>query len=138
MAKFTSKNQPDKKKGRGQSERTKILESMKRIGRTEEDFYDLLATRAFNPEDNFGFVELMRRISPIPKQVAPMVSFEFDESATPLEQARQVVKAAADGVLPPDVAKMFTDSISAMLKIQEVTNIDERLKAMEDRVEQGQ
>ena len=127
---FGKDNQPNK--GRGKSERTKILEAMERAGKTENGFYDLLMEKAFNPEDNFTFKELLNRMSPIPKAVSPIVQFDFDETGTPHEQAKQIIKAMADGKVPSDIGKMFVDSIQAMLKIQEVTDIDERLRAIEE------
>ena len=65
---FTKANQP---KGRGKSERTKILESFERLSKTEDEFYDLLTLKAFDPEDNFSFKELLVRMSPIPKATMP-------------------------------------------------------------------
>ena len=48
MTKETRKKMP----GRGKSDRTKMLDAMKRAGKTEEEFYDLLMEKAFNPAEN--------------------------------------------------------------------------------------
>ena len=133
--KITSESRK-KLKCRGKSERNKILEAMGRQGKTEEDFYNLLIEKAFDPKESFGYGELIKRLSPTTKQVSPLVNFEFDKDAPPHVQAQQVIQAASSGKIPPDVAKMFVDSIATMLKIQEVTNIDGRLKAMEKKVKQ--
>ena len=74
---FSKKAQPTR--GRGKSERTKILEAMKRAGTTEDAFYDSLLTRSLDVEDNFGFKEMLNRMSPIPKAVAPLYEFTFNE-----------------------------------------------------------
>ena len=58
---FNKDNQPSVRKGRGKSERTKILESFERLSRTEDEFYDLLTKKAFNPEDHFSFKELLNQ-----------------------------------------------------------------------------
>ena len=128
---FSSDNQPAKRNGRGKSERTKILEAMKRGNQSEESFYDHLVTRAFNAEDNFGAPELLRRLAPLSKSTLPLIEFEFDEDATPKIQSSQVLKAAADGVIPPDIAQVFITSIASMLKIDEVTELQKRLEAIE-------
>ena len=133
--KFTKESRK-KLPGRGKSERTKILEAMERQGRTEEDFYELMTNKAFDPKDSFGFGELIKRFSPTTKQVAPLVNFEFDKDAPPHVQATQVMNAASSGKIAPDIARMFVDSIAAVIKIQEITDIDERLKAMENKIEQ--
>lgn len=132
---FDTDKQPTKRKPRGKSERTKILEAMKRQAKTEDGFYDELITRAFNPEDNFTFKEVLSRMSPIPKAVSPIYKFEFDEKALPHTKACQILKAMADGDLPSDIGAMFINGIQSMLKIKEVTDIDERLKAMESHLE---
>lgn len=130
---FSKDNQP--RRGRGKSERTKILESFRRLSRTEEEFYDLLTEKAFNPEDQFSFKELLSRMSPIPKAVAPFVKFDFDAKANLHEQSGQVLEAIAKGELPPDIGGSILAGISSMVKVKEVTDIDERLKAMESHLE---
>lgn len=130
---FGKDKQPSKR--RGKSERTKILESFQRLGKTEEGFYDYLVERAYNPDDSFSFKELLTRISPIPKAVAPTVTFDFDEKADLHEQSAQILKAISDGDLPPDLGQGIINGIASMLKIKEVTDIDERLKEMERQLE---
>lgn len=130
---FSKDNQP--KKGRGKSERTKILESMERLGKTEEGFYDVLVGRAYNPEDNFSFAELLKRISPIPKAVSPFFEYDFDETKELHEQSGQILKAISLGKLPPDVGALILGGVTSMLKIKEITDIDDRLKAMESKID---
>lgn len=129
---FTSENQP--KRGRGKSERTKILEAMKQQGRSEDDFYALLVERAFNPKDSFGFTEMLRRISPIPKAVAPTIEFEFDPKAKPHEKADQVLDAIATGKIPPDIGQGFIQSIRNMVDIEEYTDLKDRIEAIERKL----
>lgn len=131
MSKFSKEHQPENRRGRGKSERTKLLEAMERESETEDGFYDMLIRRAFNPEDNFAFKEALQRLAPLKKATMPMVEFDFDESAKPHIQAAQVMKAASDGLVPPDIANLFVSSIASMIKIQEITDIDDRLKALE-------
>lgn len=126
---FNKDNQP--KKGRGKSERTKILDSFKRLSRTENEFYDLLTEKAFNPEDNFTFKELLVRMSPIPKAVAPIVKFDFPKKAKPHIQAAFVLDAVASGDLPSDIGNMFVQSIKAMIDIEEYTDLKERIEKLE-------
>lgn len=127
---FTEDNQPIKR--RGKSTRTKILEAMERQGVTEEGFYDLLITKAFNPESDFSFNELLKRMSPIPKQVAPMVNFDFPQNARPHEQAEAVMLAVSNGVIPPDIGATFVNSIKHMIEIEESTDLKDRIKKLEE------
>ncbi|PHS02407.1 MAG: hypothetical protein COA78_21035 [Blastopirellula sp.] len=135
---FNSDNQPKERKGRGKSERTKILEAMKRAGSTEEEFYDSLLTRSLDTEDNFGFKEMLNRMSPIPKAVAPLYEFTFDEKGTPYKKSCQVLKAMAAGKIPSDIGSLFINSIQSMLKIQEVTELERMIKELEERAKSGE
>ena len=125
---FSKSNQP---KGRGKSERTKILDAMKRAGQTEEGFFDLLMEKAFNPEDNFTFKELLNRMSPMPKAVNPIVEFDFPKEAKPHVQAAFVLDAVASGVIPSDIGNMFVQSIKDMIDIEEFTSLKARIEALE-------
>ncbi len=135
---FGKDKQPTKRTPRGKSERNKILDAMKRAGKTEEDFYDMLLVRSLDVEDNFGFKEMLNRISPIPKAVAPLYKFDFNEDGTPYEKSCQVLKAMANGVLPSDVGAMFINGIQSMLKIQEITELERMIKELEDRAKDGE
>lgn len=128
---FSSDNQPQKRKGRGKSERTKILESFKRMSKTEEDFYDLLAEKAFNPEDSFSYKELLNRLSPMPKATAPCIEFELDEKGSISQKAEQIIAGISKGEIPPDIGNQLIVSMSALMNIKEKTEFEERLKALE-------
>ena len=130
MAKFTSDNQP-KNTGRGKSERTKILDAMKRLGKDEDGFYELLVDKAHDLEDNFTFKELLIRLSPMPKAVAPTIEFDFPENAKPHIQASAVMKGIAEGLIPPDLGSQFVASIKAMIDIEEYTDLKERIEKLE-------
>lgn len=127
---FTKKAQP--KSRRGKTERTKILEAMKRAGVTESGFYDMLVERATDAEDNFTFKELLVRMSPIPKAVAPLVKFEFPKKDKPHIQAAYVLDAVSKGIIPSDIGNTFIQSIKAMIDIEEFTNLKERIEKIEE------
>lgn len=128
---FDKGNQPKDRKPRGKSERTKILEAMERTGKTEDGFYNLLVDKAHNPEDQFSFGELLKRLSPISKSVAPMIKFNLPENTKPHEKASYVIQAIANGDIPADLGNIVIAGITSMLKIQEVTDFEERLAAIE-------
>ena len=133
---FGKKKQPSKR--RGKSERTKILEAMARAGKTEEGFYDELVTRAGNPDDNFTFKELMSRLSPIPKAVAPTIEFYLDENGTISQKAEQIIIGISKGRIPPDLGNQLIVSMSSLMNIKEKTEFEDRLKAIEDASKQAE
>ena len=132
---FGKGKQPSKR--RGKSERTKILEAMSRVGKTEEGFYDELVARAENPDDNFTFKELMSRLSPIPKAVAPTIKFDLDENGTISQKAEQIIVGISKGNIPPDLGNQLIVSMSSLMNIKEKTEFEDRLKAIEDASKQA-
>ena len=122
MTKETRKRMP----GRGKTERTKILDAMKRCGKTENGFY----------EDSFTFKELLIRLSPIPKAVNPLYEFPFDEKGSHHKQSLQIVNAISNGKIPSDIGHSLIATIASLLNIQEKTDFEERLKAIEDASKQ--
>lgn len=100
----------------------------------DEDGEDIIEFKASNP---MLLNMVLNRIEPPLKATSPMVQFEFNDKAKPHEQAAQVLRAVSLGKISADIGHMFITSISSMLKIQEVTDIDERLKAMEEKIDQS-
>ena len=127
---FGKDKQPAKRTPRGKSERTKILDAMKRQSRTEEEFYDSLVERASNPEDTFAFKELLSRISPIPKQVAPFVEFKINKDGKPHEKASDILDGIADGDIPPDVGTHLIVAIKNFVDLDN-SDIKERVEKIE-------
>ena len=130
------KNMPS----RGRSKQTLILESIKERAlleltseATKEDvekaIFGFMAEAAFNPTQDTAMMAssclgmLMKKGWPDVKSVMPCVEFEFDENSTHAVQAAQILKATADGQLPPDMAATFIQAISNMLKIDEMTDL---------------
>tara|TARA_R110000772_G_scaffold106420_3_gene208364 strand:- start:1604 stop:2068 length:465 start_codon:yes stop_codon:yes gene_type:complete len=130
---------------RGRSNKTIILEMMREKGHlslskeatkeeSEKAFFDNVATSAFNPEDQNRGMCLKLLADKGWASVKPsseMINFEFNEDAKPHVQAAQVMKGAADGVIPPDIANTFINSIKAMIDIEEHTDLKERIEAIE-------
>lgn len=130
--KFTSENQPGKRKGRGKSERTKFLEALARAEKSEEDFYDLLIVKALDDDNPIAMSEILKRVSPIPKQTAPAINFELDPKASISEKAEQIMIAVSQGEVPPDIGTQLVTAMSAVMNIKEKTDFEERLKALEN------
>lgn len=127
---FTSENQP-KKKPRGKSERTKFLEALKRNSYSEDDFYDQLVSEAMAEKSPIAMSEILKRVSPIAKQVAPTITFELDKNGKPHEKAGQVLDAIADGDVPPDLGAMLINAIKAFVDLDN-SDLKERIEKIED------
>ena len=140
---FSTDNQP---KGRGKSFKTILLESIRAESQldtnpestkpeAEAAFIKHLSDRAFDKEDTASgtlLKELLSKAYGSIKATMPNMEFDFDEDGSPTQQASQVLKASADGIIPPDVAQIFISSIASMMKIDEVTELSRRLKEIED------
>lgn len=146
MAKSTTTLKPgDNLPARGRSNRTLILEVLRERGHleltdksTKEDaekaFFHNVATTAFNLEDQNRGMCLKLLADKGWASVKPsseMINFNFDEDALPHIQAAQVMKAAAEGRIPPDIANTFIQSIKAMIDIEEYTDLKTRIENLE-------
>lgn len=138
---FTSENQP---KGRGKSKKTLMLEAIRAHCGTEQEFLERVIVAGLGdpknevPSNPALLSLVLNRIEPPLKAISPMIEFDFRRNAKPHEQAADVLSAVSDGLIAPDVGQMFIASIQSMLKIQEVTDIDDRLKAMEAQIESSE
>lgn len=146
---FSEGNQPARRRGRGKQ--ALILEAIKEkalLGLSkdssnddaEKAVFSFLAESAFNPTadtavvSNTSLNHIMKKGWPDIKPVMPSVEFTLN-SKDPHGQAMEIIKAVSDGTLAPDVANTLITSLSSMLKIEEMTElkdkVDELQKAME-------
>lgn len=131
----TTLKKGDNLPGRGKAKRTLMLDAIRNVCGTEDEFLKKVVSIGLGDKDNAPNPTLLtlalNRIEPPLKPVSPMINFTFDANAKPHEQALQIIIESSKGNIPPDVAKMFVESISSMLRIQEVTDLEDRIKAIE-------
>lgn len=100
----------------------------------EKAFFGHILKRAVNPEDQNSAMLLKTVLdkgwSSVKSSMEP-VKFKLDKSKSLDQQASQILMAISDGELPPDVGVMMINAITNMLKIKEVTDLEERIKALE-------
>ena len=140
---FTADKQP---KGRGKAFKTLLMETIKKealmgvskntgLPNVELAFIKHWATRAFDPDDTHSgalLKELAAKSYPSLKPVLETIEFSFDPSATPAEQASQVLAAAASGLISPDVAVIFISAIKSNIDIEMNTEIKARVEKIEE------
>ena len=73
---------------------------------------------------------LVNRMYPQLKPMQPVQPFELDQSS-PSAQASSIMRAVADGIIPPEVGKQLIDAVAATLSIEEVTSLADRLAKLE-------
>ena len=141
----TTLKKGDNLPARGRSNKTLILETLREKGhlklrknstkdKAEKAFFNEVATAAFNLEDQNRGMCLKLLADKGWASVKPsseMINFDFSELDLPHVQAAKVMKAAADGLIPPDIANTFIQSIKAMIDIEEFTNLKDRIMALE-------
>ena len=101
----------------------------------EQAFFHHVAESAFNLEDNNRGMCLKLLADKGWASVKPsseLIEFEFDDKADPHIQAAQVMSAAARGLIPPDIANTFIQSIKSMIDIEEYTSLKERIAKLEE------
>lgn len=136
MAKFSKDNQPDAaKKKRGKDQRTLMIEALARNSFTEEQFWNKVILTAMAEGESLNqramIQEVLMRLAPIPKAVAPTYEFDWDNSATSADKIDRLVQAVSDGEIPADIANMLASTIKAGMEVREITELAERLAALE-------
>lgn len=139
---FDSKNQPEmeNRKPRGKGKRTLMLDAIRAsVKGGEAEFLNEVVKIALGKDGGEDakpnpqlLTLVLQRIEPPLKSTMPLIEFEFDENATPSVQAAQVMKAISDGTIAPDVGQVFIGSIVSMLKITEITELQDRIDALEN------
>lgn len=124
---------------RGKGKKTLMLDAIRAETGSEHEFLREVVKIGLGGDSGdpnptlLGLV--ISRIEPPLKSTSPLVEFDFDKDLSVHEQAAQIITAMSKGKIAPDVGQMLISSISSMLKIQEVTDIEDRLKAMEQKIE---
>lgn len=139
---------------RGRGKRTLLLEGMeqdksvhKALGLsgnpTKEDlekaYYLVGVRRSLEGEEenkSMYFKMILERMFAAKKSTFDPVKFKLT-GKTPSEKANQVISAASNGEMLPEIMAMFMNAISQMVKIEEVTDLRnevDRIKAaLKDR-----
>ena len=145
----TTLNPGDNLPARGKSNKTRILEALRLESfenlsqdATKDDcevaFFRHIIRRARAGEADKDSGMLLKWLGDkgwsSMKPTLGNVEFDFNPDSEPHEQASQVMAAAARGEIAPDVAQMFVGSIANMLKINEITEIRERLEQIEKQL----
>ncbi len=140
---FSTDNQPQNK--RGLSTKTLILNAIKRKMlielpdnasniEIEEALLAHIAQRALDPDDNNSGM-LLKLLSEKAwgniKPTSELVTFDFDITLKPIQQAHQVMDAVANGHINIELAQNFVNIINTTINIQEVTELEERLSKLE-------
>ena len=143
---FTADKQPSKR--RTKSFKTKLLNAIRENAllemganakpeEIEAAFLSHVSARAFNPEDMASSAllkELLSKSYSSVKATMPEVEFDFPENGEPKDQAAAVMKAIANGDIPPDVGQIFISSIKSMLDIEEITDLKARIEQLEELI----
>ncbi len=135
---FSKENQP--KKRRGPTKRPVFLTAIKNAIECDEAGYlEKLIKIGFGlePGANMGEIntpilcQLMNRTHPPIKPATEKIKFDFPKDSSPVEQARAILVAAADGVIAPDIAKIMLDGLNNVLQIEVNTSLKQRIDELE-------
>lgn len=133
---FSADRQPTRR--RGKEMRTKILEAIKEQCKVnEKGFYKKVAEMAIDKGDAMMMKELLTRVAPAAKPVAPTVQFDFPENGSPVEQVDAIVRAVAGGKVSPDVGQQLVAMIRGKLDVLEISELADRLAAIEAQLAEG-
>lgn len=130
---------------RGRAKKSIILEALKKTAlsgldrnssneEAEEVWFEFLARSAVDPSNKEAGAclrLLTERGWAALKATTEPVHFDFDREASPTVQAAQIIKAAADGVIPVEHATQLVSAVRALISVEFETDTKKRLEAME-------
>ena len=137
----------DKLPPRGKAKKTLMLDAIRDVCGNENDFLKQVVVIGLGgwtkPDDedaepvfqqpNPALLSLaLSRIEPPLKPVSPSMPFKFNARGKPHKQAVDIIVAMSNAELPVDIGVNLIASIQSMLKIQEVTDFEDRIKAIEN------
>jgi len=80
---------------------------------------------------------LERMLPPLRPEARKVTLPEVAAAKTPTEQSTLVVKAMAEGVLAPDVASMIQAGLGQAVRVKEIDELEQRLRALEEQQEKS-
>lgn len=129
---------PKFRRSRGDAPTAKLLEAIaKWSGEDESKFYDTLVRRGMNANDPAGPMimrEIINRAMPVTRAVMPEYEFEYPEDANAADRIAAIAEAVSTGTLPADVATLMVNIIKAEMDVREITELADRLAALEDKL----
>ncbi len=135
---FTSENQPMFRPGRPAGKDKAVIEAIERWAKGDkEKFWDTIVKRAMNPNDPAGpglLRDITNRLMPAKKAVMPEYNFDFPHDANAADRIDAIATACAAGVLPLDVGQMMVGIIKDGMQVREITELADRLAALEERL----
>lgn len=149
---FGNRPQPlSKNKEGSRNKRTLMLEALHRevvdeFGDTFESkeaaelaFVQKLVRRAQDAKDKASLMfskEILDRLCPTDKATLPVYTFELGEEGSPSERIAAVALAVSRGEIPPDVGNIMVNMISAGVKVEETTELMERISRLEQMLQE--
>lgn len=125
---------------RGPAKKTKIINALKAISKTEDDFWQAVVQKAmYGGKDGDGEAvimnEVQKRLYPVPKATMPLIDVDVPKDATNLERADAIIKEVAEGGIPIDIGKMFLDMLDARSSVEERQELQDRVAMLEETIE---
>jgi hypothetical protein len=135
---------------RGKAAHTKLQAALEQEGLTEEDIlriYVLVGLgnviedpradeRGNNrlPIEFQNVAKIADKIVPSVKPSGEKVTFDFDVNATVPDKADQLLEAAAKGQISPETAQLMINSLSAIIKIDEYTELKDKIEKLAEKM----
>jgi hypothetical protein len=74
---------------------------------------------------------LLSRYQPPYRQTHKPIEFKLSPDSTPLERCNELLDAVAGGYLPADVGTLLINAVTALCRVAEVKEIEQRLALLE-------
>ena len=121
---------------RGATSQLIIREALSTHGAGESGLLQSIIEAALGGDVSAAGLLIGRLYAPL-RAVQPAEQFPLN-GTTAAEKASSILDAIASGALAPDVGRSLIDAVSSLLKIQEITELAQRLEAIEAKIAEAQ
>jgi len=119
----------------GKPQKQAVAIALSKAGKSKKKAYlKHVAERAFDKEEQGSGVllkELLNKSYPSIKAVMPEFTFDYEVTESPVDQVNQIIFAASQGKIPPDVVIIFLQAVKAATDIEVATELKERIEKLE-------
>jgi hypothetical protein len=99
------------------------------------ELLQMIVDKALNEQDATAALALLNKVLPNLKAASEPIAFTLNTDAGLSEQAAAIVENMAAGKIPADTGGVLINALSALGKLKELDELEQRLQTLEEKYE---